>query len=49
VLEVRGAQRALLPVSGDRGATVVTMPLAPSVTAGATPELKLRWGAADTF
>jgi hypothetical protein len=49
VLEVRGAQRALLSVSGDRGATVVTMPLAPSVTAGATPELTLRWGAAGTF
>jgi hypothetical protein len=49
VLEVRGAQRVLLPVSGDRGATVVTMPLAPSVHTGVTPELSLRWGAADAF
>jgi hypothetical protein len=49
VLEVRGAQRVLLPVSGDRGATVVTLPLAPSVTGRATPELALHWGAAGSF
>ena len=49
MLEVVGAQRALLPVSGDRGGGVVKMPLAPSVHGGATPELRLRWGAADAF
>jgi hypothetical protein len=49
VLEVRGSQRVLLPVSGDRGAAVVTMPLAPSVHAGVIPQLALRWGPADSF
>lgn len=49
VLEVRGAQRALLPVSGDARAGVVTLPLAPSVHVGTTRELQLRWGTAADF
>jgi hypothetical protein len=48
-LEVRGAQRVLLPVSGERGTAPLTLALAPSAYAGATTELKLRWGAADSF
>jgi hypothetical protein len=49
VVEVQGAQRELLTVSGERGAGVVTMPLAPSVHAGTTQELRVRWGPAEAF
>lgn len=48
-LEVRGAQRLVLPVGADKGAAPVTLPLAPSAYAGATPDLQLRWGSADSF
>jgi hypothetical protein len=49
LLEVSGAQRVLLPVSGQKGAALSTLPLAPSAYAGTTAELRLRWGAADAF
>ena len=48
-LEVRGAQRVVLPVSGGRGDGALTMPLDPSAYAGTTPALQLRWGGADAF
>jgi hypothetical protein len=49
-LELRGgAQRVVLPVSGDRGSAPLTMPVSPTVYAAGTAELQLRWGAADSF
>ena len=47
VLEVRGAQRAILPVRAA-GPSPVTIPLDHSVWTQQTPQLELIWGAAPT-
>lgn len=46
-VEVRGAQRVVLPVSA--GAGPVTVELPPGVYADSTPELAVRWGTKSTF
>jgi hypothetical protein len=48
VLEVRGAQRMLLPVAAGASAPV-TAELPDGVYVVATPELLISWGAADSF
>lgn len=45
VLEVRGAQRAILPVRAE-GPSPVTIPLDHSVWTQQTPQLEVTWGAA---
>ena len=47
VLEVRGAQRAILPVR-TAGPSPVTIPLDNSVWTQQTPQLEVTWGAAST-
>lgn len=47
-LEVRGAQRVVLPVS-SQGAGPVTVELPPGVHAAATPQIAVRWGAVGSF
>lgn len=47
VLEVRGAQRAILPVRAQ-GPSPVTIPLDHSVWTQQTPQLEVIWGAAAT-
>lgn len=46
-IEVRGAQRVVVPVSP--GAGTVTAALPPGVYADATPELNVRWGNRSSF
>lgn len=48
VLEVRGAQRAVLPVAAGE-ATPTTAVLAPGVYDDATGALEVRWGASGAF
>lgn len=43
-LEVRGAQRALLPLTTD-GHDTVDIPIPPEVFAAGTPRIELHWGA----
>lgn len=47
VLEVRGAQRAVLPLRAT-GPTPVTMALDPAVWTQKTPQMEVIWGAAST-
>lgn len=44
-LEVRGAQRVLLPLTTD-GSDMVDVAIPPEVFAAGTPQIELRWGAA---
>ena len=48
-LEVTGAQRVLLPVSGAKGSSPITLPLEPSAYASSTARLHLHWGMADAL
>jgi hypothetical protein len=48
VLEVRGAERVLLPVAAGNS-EAVTAQLPPGLYAAGTPELLVSWGAAGSF
>ncbi len=47
VLEVRGAQRAVVPLRAD-GPTPVTIALDPTVWTQTTPQMEVIWGATST-
>ena len=48
MVEVRGAQRAVFPVTEDRNGNA-TVSLPPTVHAAGSTELRLRWGARSDF